>query len=88
MSKSIKSDWKSGLLYCMLCLSGNAAVIKPSEVSAHTAKLMEDLLPLYGDKVICVCTWVYAVEGFSWVHKDDLNHNILTVTQPYLKLFY
>lgn len=31
--------------------SGNAAVIKPSEVSAHTAKVMEDLLPLYIDKV-------------------------------------
>ncbi|XP_012678451.2 aldehyde dehydrogenase family 3 member A2-like [Clupea harengus] len=30
--------------------AGNAAVIKPSEVSAHTAKLMEDLLPLYVDK--------------------------------------
>nr|XP_057943501.1 aldehyde dehydrogenase family 3 member A2b [Doryrhamphus excisus] len=30
--------------------AGNAAVIKPSEVSAHTAKVMEDLLPLYIDK--------------------------------------
>ncbi|KAG5284783.1 hypothetical protein AALO_G00030460 [Alosa alosa] len=30
--------------------AGNAAVIKPSEVSAHTAKLMEDLLPVYIDK--------------------------------------
>ncbi|KAK2828199.1 hypothetical protein Q5P01_019233 [Channa striata] len=30
--------------------AGNAAVIKPSEVSVHTAKLMEDLLPLYIDK--------------------------------------
>ncbi|KAI7795755.1 aldehyde dehydrogenase family 3 member A2b [Triplophysa rosa] len=30
--------------------AGNAAVIKPSEVSAHTAKVMEDLLPLYLDK--------------------------------------
>lgn len=31
--------------------SGNAAVIKPSEVCVHTAKVMEDLLPLYIDKV-------------------------------------
>ncbi|XP_062392963.1 aldehyde dehydrogenase family 3 member A2b [Sardina pilchardus] len=30
--------------------AGNAAVIKPSEVSAHTAKVMEDLLPVYIDK--------------------------------------
>lgn len=36
----------------MLCyLTGNAAVIKPSEVSSHTSKVMEDLLPLYLDKV-------------------------------------
>lgn len=32
-------------------LSGNAAVIKPSEVSFHSAKVMEELLPLYLDKV-------------------------------------
>ncbi|XP_061818938.1 aldehyde dehydrogenase family 3 member A2b [Nerophis lumbriciformis] len=30
--------------------AGNAAVIKPSEVSAHTSKVMEELLPLYLDK--------------------------------------
>uniref|UniRef100_A0A8C9THA2 Aldehyde dehydrogenase n=1 Tax=Scleropages formosus TaxID=113540 RepID=A0A8C9THA2_SCLFO len=30
--------------------AGNAAVVKPSEVSMHTAKIMEDLLPLYLDK--------------------------------------
>lgn len=30
--------------------AGNAAVIKPSEVCVHTAKVMEDLLPLYVDK--------------------------------------
>ncbi|XP_012679555.2 aldehyde dehydrogenase family 3 member A2-like [Clupea harengus] len=30
--------------------AGNAAVVKPSEVSAHTAKVMEELLPLYLDK--------------------------------------
>ncbi|XP_056910944.1 aldehyde dehydrogenase family 3 member A2b [Takifugu flavidus] len=30
--------------------AGNAAVIKPSEVCVHTAKVMEDLLPLYIDK--------------------------------------
>ncbi|XP_022062284.1 aldehyde dehydrogenase family 3 member A2b [Acanthochromis polyacanthus] len=30
--------------------AGNAAVVKPSEVCVHTAKLMEDLLPLYIDK--------------------------------------
>ncbi|KAM6946313.1 aldehyde dehydrogenase family 3 member A2-like [Aplochiton taeniatus] len=29
--------------------SGNAAVIKPSEVSSHSAKVMEKLLPLYLD---------------------------------------
>lgn len=31
--------------------SGNAAVIKPSEVCVHTAKVMEDLLQVYIDKV-------------------------------------
>lgn len=30
--------------------AGNAAVIKPSEVSAHTSKVMEEFLPLYLDK--------------------------------------
>ncbi|CAG06497.1 unnamed protein product [Tetraodon nigroviridis] len=30
--------------------AGNAAVIKPSEVSLHSAKVMEELLPLYLDK--------------------------------------
>ncbi|TRY57293.1 hypothetical protein DNTS_008886 [Danionella cerebrum] len=30
--------------------AGNAAVIKPSEVSSHTSKVMEDFLPLYLDK--------------------------------------
>lgn len=30
--------------------AGNAAVIKPSEVSHHSAKVMEELLPLYLDK--------------------------------------
>ncbi|KAM9331702.1 aldehyde dehydrogenase family 3 member A2-like [Pholidichthys leucotaenia] len=30
--------------------AGNAAVVKPSEVSVHTAKVMEALLPLYIDK--------------------------------------
>ncbi|XP_067363062.1 aldehyde dehydrogenase family 3 member A2-like isoform X2 [Channa argus] len=31
-------------------LVGNAAVIKPSEVSSHSAKIMEELLPQYLDK--------------------------------------
>ncbi|AWO99796.1 putative fatty aldehyde dehydrogenase-like isoform 2 [Scophthalmus maximus] len=30
--------------------AGNAAVVKPSEVCVHTAKVMEDLLPVYIDK--------------------------------------
>ncbi|XP_061755209.1 aldehyde dehydrogenase family 3 member A2b isoform X2 [Nerophis ophidion] len=30
--------------------AGNAAVIKPSEVSAHTSKVMQELMPLYLDK--------------------------------------
>ncbi|KAL4647178.1 fatty aldehyde dehydrogenase-like [Arapaima gigas] len=30
--------------------AGNAVVVKPSEVCVHTAKVMEDLLPLYLDK--------------------------------------
>ncbi|CAL9684597.1 unnamed protein product [Knipowitschia caucasica] len=37
--------------------AGNAAVIKPSEVSSHSAKAMEELLPLYLDQelypVVC-----------------------------------
>lgn len=31
--------------------AGNAAVVKPSEVCVHTSKVMEDLLPIYIDKV-------------------------------------
>lgn len=39
-------------LYVLSCTSaGNAAVVKPSEVCVHTAKVMEELLPLYIDKV-------------------------------------
>uniref|UniRef100_A0A672H662 Aldehyde dehydrogenase n=1 Tax=Salarias fasciatus TaxID=181472 RepID=A0A672H662_SALFA len=30
--------------------AGNAAVVKPSEVSSHSARVMEELLPLYLDK--------------------------------------
>ncbi|KAM7413727.1 hypothetical protein PAMA_020891 [Pampus argenteus] len=30
--------------------AGNAGIIKPSEVSSHSAKVMEELLPLYLDK--------------------------------------
>ncbi|KAJ8266733.1 hypothetical protein GJAV_G00134080 [Gymnothorax javanicus] len=30
--------------------AGNAAVVKPSEVSAHSSKLMEEFLPIYLDK--------------------------------------
>lgn len=30
--------------------AGNAAVVKPSEVCVHTAKVMEELLPIYIDK--------------------------------------
>ncbi|XP_075993208.1 aldehyde dehydrogenase family 3 member A2-like [Genypterus blacodes] len=30
--------------------AGNAAIIKPSEVSGHSARVMEELLPLYLDK--------------------------------------
>ncbi|KAJ8280966.1 hypothetical protein GJAV_G00061580 [Gymnothorax javanicus] len=30
--------------------AGNAAVIKPSEISAHSAKVMQELLPLYLDQ--------------------------------------
>ena len=37
--------------WLLLHLSGNAAVIKPSEVSSHSAKVMEELLPQYLDKV-------------------------------------
>uniref|UniRef100_A0A7N8YEF1 Aldehyde dehydrogenase n=1 Tax=Mastacembelus armatus TaxID=205130 RepID=A0A7N8YEF1_9TELE len=32
--------------------AGNAAVIKPSEVSSHSAKVMEEFLPQYLDKVM------------------------------------
>lgn len=34
-----------------LSLSGNAVVVKPSEISEHTAKVLEELLPQYLDKV-------------------------------------
>uniref|UniRef100_A0A673IDC5 Aldehyde dehydrogenase 3 family, member A1 n=1 Tax=Sinocyclocheilus rhinocerous TaxID=307959 RepID=A0A673IDC5_9TELE len=33
------------------CCLGNAAVLKPSELSEHSARLMKELLPLYLDKV-------------------------------------
>lgn len=35
----------------LFSVTGNAAVVKPSEVCVHTAKVMEDLLPAYIDKV-------------------------------------
>ncbi|KAJ8377573.1 hypothetical protein AAFF_G00255910 [Aldrovandia affinis] len=31
--------------------AGNAAIVKPSEVSVHSSKVMEEILPLYLDKV-------------------------------------
>lgn len=31
--------------------AGNSAVLKPSELSAHTAKLLAELIPRYLDKV-------------------------------------
>lgn len=34
--------------------AGNCVVIKPSEVSEHTAQLLDDIIPLYLDKE-CVC---------------------------------
>ncbi|XP_023264600.1 fatty aldehyde dehydrogenase-like, partial [Seriola lalandi dorsalis] len=40
----------SYLLLLSFTCAGNAAVIKPSEVCVHTAKVMEDLLPVYIDK--------------------------------------
>uniref|UniRef100_A0A672KXG1 Aldehyde dehydrogenase family 3 member A2 n=1 Tax=Sinocyclocheilus grahami TaxID=75366 RepID=A0A672KXG1_SINGR len=41
--------------------AGNAAVVKPSEVSSHTAKVME-LLPLYLDpNILCTLFWVLNV---------------------------
>ena len=39
------------LMVLLFLLTGNAAVVKPSEVCVHTSKLMEDLLPIYIDKV-------------------------------------
>jgi len=33
------------------CCLGNAVVVKPSELSEHSARLMKELLPLYLDKV-------------------------------------
>lgn len=42
---------KKNVLVCVCLCSGNAAVVKPSEVCVHTAKVMEELLPAYLDKV-------------------------------------
>uniref|UniRef100_A0A3Q4GL16 Aldehyde dehydrogenase family 3 member A2 n=1 Tax=Neolamprologus brichardi TaxID=32507 RepID=A0A3Q4GL16_NEOBR len=38
--------------------AGNAAVIKPSEVCCHSAKVMEELLPRYLDKVRLLPCWM------------------------------
>lgn len=40
------------ILVCFLLCLGNAAIIKPSEVSEHTAKILAKLLPQYLDQVI------------------------------------
>lgn len=47
-------------------LSGNAAVIKPSEVSFHSAKVMEELLPLYLDKVDSFLCFLFILSVYLW----------------------
>lgn len=68
--KSVSISW------CLLLLSfpcpGNAAVVKPSEVCVHTAKAMEDLLPLYIDKVRKTWKWKWnktCTDIVSWASK-------------------
>jgi aldehyde dehydrogenase (NAD+) len=39
---------------CAIFTAGNCVVLKPSEVSEHTAALLEKLLPQYLDKVCVV----------------------------------
>lgn len=46
-------------------LPGNAAVIKPSEVSLHSSKVMEELLPLYLDKVHSFFDLVCVISAFE-----------------------
>lgn len=51
---------------------GNAAVVKPSEVCVHTAKVMEDLLPLYIDKVrmgLMTSTYVSVKQDTVVIHE-------------------
>lgn len=50
-SGSTAAPLEGAVVTLFVQLSGNAAVIKPSEVSFHSAKVMEELLPLYLDKV-------------------------------------
>ena len=40
----------------LVYFSGNSVILKPSEVAENTAQLLENLFPLYFDKVINVCT--------------------------------
>ena len=50
-------------------ISGNAAIIKPSEVSSHSAKVMEELLPQYLDKVsLLLCLKWYLNTKHSFDH--------------------
>lgn len=35
----------------LVCVLGNAVVVKPSEVSEHTSQLIADILPQYLDRV-------------------------------------
>lgn len=70
-----KVSWNLAQHLCVLsCTSaGNAAVVKPSEVCVHTAKVMEELLPLYIDKVrtgLVKFTWI-CIRGVIKV-KDTL----------------
>lgn len=51
---------------------GNAAVIKPSEVCVHTAKVMEDLLPVYIDKVRMGLITSTCIQRFNKVKQDTV----------------
>ena len=45
--------------YIVLSFSGNCVVLKPSELSEHTARLLEKILPEYVDKVIVSLIFSY-----------------------------
>jgi acyl-CoA reductase-like NAD-dependent aldehyde dehydrogenase len=55
------------ILSCFLFCLGNAVVLKPSEISENTAKILAKLLPQYLDQVSISTHLVHVIAGWGSV---------------------